>query len=209
MNDQIRTTNPPHGETVVAISRRLIPGMLAGAMFLIFVAFMIGYFLGVKYTTDEFVTQIRQETFADQLLAGSALSGSAPVSEPAISAANAPEEQPVETSATQPDATQVSAVEPTQPDGAKRYGAELIGFGTKGAANDFIKRVAQYSPIPLELKERHSKTSRGKVITWYQVVTSKYEQKQELQKLLDTLIKKEHLHDIKIVAYAPNTKDLA
>lgn len=221
MNEQIRNTHPPQTE-IIAVSRRFVPGILAVVMFSVFVAFMIGYFLGVKYTTDEFVTQIRQETFADQLLAGSAsaTSGAAPENA-AQTMDTAGEETSTENSV---HATDVSAALSDGPQlstaalqeapkniaaSPMRYGAELIGFGTKGAAEDFIKRVAHYSPMPLELKERQSKTPRGKVIKWYQVVTKKYEQKQELQKMLDTLIKKEHLHDIKIVAYAPNTKDLA
>jgi hypothetical protein len=204
-------------EQTVTLSRRLIPGLLSLLLLLVFIAFMIGYFLGVKYTTDEFVTQIRQETLADQLLvssAGSAAGASGSEQEP-TTVATAPEaesvsgEVMVQTSATVPTEIVAQVVPPvvTETTQAARYSAELIGFGTKTAAQEFIKRVTTYNPVTLELKERHSKTARGKVIKWYQVVTGKYEQKQELQKQLDTLIKKERLQDIKIVAFAPNPKD--
>jgi len=210
-------------EQAVSISRRLIPGLFSLMLLLVFIAFMIGYFLGVKYTTDEFVTQIRQETLADQLLVssvGGANGASAPeqeVSSVAVasseteSVSSAPSEMIAQSSDNTPVAT-VAATVPTITSEvahaqSARYSAELIGFGTKGAAQEFIKRVSVYNPIPLELKERQSKTARGKVIKWYQVVTGKYEQKQELQKQLDTLIKKERLQDIKIVAFAPHAKD--
>lgn len=207
-------------EQVISVSRRLIPGLLSLVLFIVFIAFMIGYFLGVKYTTDEFVTQIRQETLADQLLvsavgssnvnsasepeqASSAAAQEVPSAQSAVTVLSAepvPAETTVSVAAITSTAETVSAA-------AARYSAELIGFGTKAAAQEFIKRVSAYNPIPLELKERQSKTARGKVIKWYQVVTGKYEQKQELQKLLDTLIKKERLQDIKIVAFAPSAKD--
>jgi hypothetical protein len=169
--------------------------------------------LGVKYTTDEFVTQIRQETLADQLLVSSVGNGGSSGSEQETVTVAAPEAEaaPCEVSAqpseNAPVEVMAQSAPTTAPAQAARYSAELIGFGTKAAAQEFIKRVSAYNPVALELKERHSKTARGKVIKWYQVVTGKYEQKQELQKQLDTLIKKERLQDIKIVAFAPNPKD--
>ena len=210
-------------EPTVALSRRLIPGLLAILLFLIFLAFMVGYFLGVKYTTDEFVTQIRQETLADQLLVSSvgtqnaatteqesvdARSNNAEtVAETALPLVTAELSPVSESTASAPVAAVESTLQAQSSSSVARYGAELIGFGTKGAAEEFIKRVTAYNPISLELRERQSKTPRGRVIKWYQVVTGKYEQKQDLQKVLDILIKKERLHDIKIVAYAPNAKD--
>jgi hypothetical protein len=209
-------------EQTLTLSRRLIPGLLSLLLLLVFIGFMIGYFLGVKYTTDEFVTQIRQETLADQLLVSSVgNAGGANGSEPeAVTVATAPETESASceisdfakatsdmAAGEQPNQVVAQSVPTTAPAEAARYSAELIGFGTKAAAQEFIKRVSAYNPVALELKERHSKTARGKVIKWYQVVTGKYEQKQELQKQLDTLIKKERLQDIKIVAFAPNPKD--
>lgn len=204
-------------EQTVTLSRRLIPGLLSLLLLLVFIAFMIGYFLGVKYTTDEFVTQIRQETLADQLLvssAGNAGGANGPEQETATvatapEAESAPCEVAAQTSENVLTEIVAQAIPPAAPDvtPAARYSAELIGFGTKAAAQEFIKRVSAYNPVTLELKERQSKTTRGKVIKWYQVVTGKYEQKQELQKQLDILIKKERLQDIKIIAFAPHAKD--
>lgn len=191
------------------LSRRIIPLILGIFLFLIFVSFMIGYFLGIKHTTDEFVTQIRHETLADQLLV------SAVTEAPTIFVSNNTGESPSDpvTICENNDPIKKNISENTSENVTAEiltsYNAELIGFGTQQAAQDFIKRVHKYSSIPLDLKERSSKTPRGKLITWYQVVTGKYEQKQELQNILDILIKKEHLHDVKIVAYSATKKDLA
>lgn len=203
------------------LSRRLIPGIVAGTLFMVFLSFMVGYFLGVKYTTDEFVTQIRQETLADQFLVGSVTretsmtTGQGPQAAAVTAPSEVTSENPVvviqdcsrENDTPRVAEETVAVVNKTSQ--VMRFGAELIGFGTKGAADEFIKRVAGYSPILLLLKEHKSKSPRGRNITWYQVVTNKYEQKEDLQKMLDILIKKEHLHDIKIVAYASSAKDLA
>ena len=205
MNDQERIVAM---EEQVSFSRRLIPGALSLVLFSVFVAFMIGYFLGVKYTTDEFVTQIRQETLADQLLISSGVQNFSNNSEISEAAMLLPADATV-TASLQVPAPEQSTDAVVTPINPVRYGAELIGFGTKAAAEEFLQRVARYNTMTLVLKERQSKTPRGRLVTWYQVVTGKYEQKPELQKLLDTLIKKERLHDIKIVAYAPSAKDLA
>jgi hypothetical protein len=206
--------------THITLERRFVPFMVAFVFLLIFIAFMIGYFLGVKYTTDEFITQIRQETMADQILV---CSSAAAQQQPGVqgtqqeeAATNAPTIAPevavqatpivVANATPQLAAEQPAATAATQ---AVRYGAELIGFGTKRAGEEFVERVASYSTTPLILKERASKSPRGRRIHWYQVVTNTYEHKDELQQFLDMLIKKEHLHDIKIVAYAATKKDLA
>jgi hypothetical protein len=201
----------------IYLSRRIIQFSLGIFLFLVFVAFMIGYFIGIKHATDEFVTQMRHETLADHLLISSGIHNhSSPsdtveslhfhkelVSESPIALT---ENNSVHHDVYKDDKKSSDNVQPIEI--LTSYNAELIGFGTYQAAQSFIDRVHVYSDIKLELKERASKTPRGKAIKWYQVVTEKYEQKNELQNILDILIKKEHLHDVKIVAYSATKKDL-
>lgn len=201
------------------IPRRTLHFILALALFFFFVAFMIGYFMGVKYATDEFVSQIRQETFAKQFLINTATqqqhtqpSQEAAVTMPETDSAVIGTEVETAPSPAAIEAVQVPTPEPavhsTASDPVPWYGAELIGFGSKKAAESFIQRVALYNPVKLELKERTHSAKKGRIVRWYQVVTGKYAQKEELQTILDILIKKEHLHDIKVVAYAATKKDL-
>lgn len=209
----------------ITLERRLVPFIVASVLFLIFIAFMLGYFLGVKYTTDEFITQIRQETMADQILMSASAASQqtsgvilpqeeVTISKPASEIiAQAPAVTIVTAEITDPTVPHLNSEQPLAasiPEKAApmRYAAELIGFGTKQAAEEFMHRVSSYSSAQLVLKEHASKSPRGRPIHWYQVVTNTYEQKEELQQLLDLLIKKEHIHDIKIVAYAATKKDL-
>lgn len=202
----------------ITLSRRMAHLMLALTLFFFFVAFMIGYFLGVKYATDEFVTQIRQDTFADQLLVATARQRQAPQEQQTesttgetqelVNADQVPVVAVVDTVAPAPVEQIVTSVV-SAPENPTRYAAELVGFGNKQTAEEFMRRVALYSTVPLELKEHKSKSPRGRAIRWYQVVTGKYEQKEELQTILDILIKKEHLHDVKVVAYAATKRDIA
>lgn len=207
----------------ITLERRLVPFIVVFVLFLIFFAFMIGYFLGVKHTTDEFITQIRQETMADQLLMNAHTPTQQAVAQPeeitaaAKTAAIETTSQSIIVADAEPVLQEQHAPlgqEASIPTSEKaptliRYSAELIGFGTKHAAEEFMHRVSSYNTTPLFLKERVSKSPRGRRIQWYQVVTNTYEQKEELQHVLDLLIKKEHLHDIKIVAYTATKKDIA
>ena len=54
--------------------------------------------------------------------------------------------------------------------------------------------------IVSEVKKRISKTAKGKVISWYQVVTPTYSDKVELEALVAKLVKEEKLNDTRIVA---------
>ena len=78
------------------------------------------------------------------------------------------------------------------------YAASIIGFGTLQAAMVFYNRVKKYG-IPLIIKERESKTKKGRVIVWYQAVTQEYADKKELEAVIEKLKKREIVNDIRIV----------
>ncbi len=212
MNTQEHMIRTPED---LCIPRRLIPIVLAVVLFLLFISFALGYFCGVKYTTEQCIVPIQQETLAQQLMVSGVTKNSLSVPDNDSLPENTriPHEKIITHEGGSFENAALSAPEECLLNENNalpiHYSAELIGFGTKSAAEEFIKRVATYEAATLELKERQSKTPRGRMIHWYQVITSKYEQKKDLQNLLDTLIKKEHLHDIKIVAYAPSAKELA
>lgn len=79
-----------------------------------------------------------------------------------------------------------------------RYFAQLVGFGTRQAAQKFVQRLQQVD-IPVEVKDRHSKTAKGKKVTWYQVVTTSFSDKGELEKLVNEIKVKERLKDVRII----------
>ena len=78
------------------------------------------------------------------------------------------------------------------------YYAPLIGFGSQKAAVTYVNRLME-NGFPVELKLRSSKTAKGRVIRWYQIVTKPFASRNELEKIIATLGKKEHLTNVKIV----------
>lgn len=82
---------------------------------------------------------------------------------------------------------------------SNRYRAQLIGFGTLRAAQQFVDRLQQKN-IPVRICERHSKTAQGKKVIWYQVTTEPFDNKKELTAFVNRIQKEERLKDICIVA---------
>ena len=79
------------------------------------------------------------------------------------------------------------------------YSAEIMGFGSAQAAHRFIDRVEELDSR-IHLKKRISKTSKGKKIVWYQAVAQDFENKEELEKLLDEIKKKENIKEDIIIS---------
>jgi cell division protein FtsN len=77
----------------------------------------------------------------------------------------------------------------------KHYYAQLIGFGTEKAAEQFVKRLAS-NGVTTEIKKRVSKTVKGRTSYWYQVVTTAYANKDDLSRIVDKLVKEEKLKDV-------------
>lgn len=78
------------------------------------------------------------------------------------------------------------------------YKAQLIGFGTLRAAQQFVDRLQQKN-MPVRVQERHSKTAQGKEVIWYQVTTELFSDKHELTAFVERIKKEERLKDIRIV----------
>ena len=84
-------------------------------------------------------------------------------------------------------------------DDERQFYAELIGFGTKRAAQKFADKLTQKN-VTVAVKRRKSKTARGKVIIWYQVVTEAFNDKNDLIALVDDISASERLKDVRIVS---------
>ncbi len=94
--------------------------------------------------------------------------------------------------------TLVQESQPVQAQASILFVAPLAGFGTLHAATEFIQRVQLVDPSSV-VEKRTSKTSKGRAITWYQATTGTFEKKEDLEKIVNVIRKKEHIKDIKIV----------
>ena len=84
-----------------------------------------------------------------------------------------------------------------QPKSTTVFVAPLAGFGTLFAATEFIDRVKILDP-QATVQKRSSKAQKGRTVTWYQAVTGEYEKKEDLQKIVSIIQKKEHIKKVEI-----------
>ena len=78
------------------------------------------------------------------------------------------------------------------------YLARLAGFGTLQAACLFLDRVKVLDKGACVV-EHVSKTSKGRKMKWYQVVTSKFDDRKTLNHLVDRIKQKEHISGVQII----------
>ena len=76
--------------------------------------------------------------------------------------------------------------------------AELIGFGTLRAANNFAQKLKKQG-FSVVVKRRVSRTPKKRRITWYQVITEKFDNKSDLIAFVDIIKDKEKLKGVRIV----------
>lgn len=114
------------------------------------------------------------------------------------------EEIDTKTSSSEPVGVPVSSKVSTKANkiskGSQHY-ALLAGFGKKSLAQQMVDRL-QKRNISVRLKTRVSKSASGKSSkTWYQVTTLPYDTVQEVQDVVDRIIRHEKIRnrDIKII----------
>jgi hypothetical protein len=81
-----------------------------------------------------------------------------------------------------------------------QFYAQLIGFSTKKAARAFIAEMGKHG-INLVIKDRHSESSKGKKIDWFQVITQNYENAETLSSTINAVKAHAQLHDIRIIQH--------
>lgn len=197
------------------LSRKAACWVSAGLILSGGLIFSVGYFMGYRHALLGVQNQIQQVSLNDQaaqvLSEGTAQDVVAddsekwngdlemeqvlPTAQDSQQAANLPSEivNNVDIVAT---ANAGAGEDVNNPTGVSYY-AELIGFGYQKAAQDFVAKAGRKG-YPVRLIEKSNRTSAGKVVTWYQVVTEKFDDKAKLEQLVRTIKRTEHLQGIKI-----------
>jgi septal ring-binding cell division protein DamX len=78
------------------------------------------------------------------------------------------------------------------------YYAQLVGFGSERNAQKFAQKLTR-KEIPVVVKKRQSRTARGRFVSWYQVVTEKFNDRAELEELINRLAYEENITGIQII----------
>lgn len=204
------------GKKGVFLNNRHMSWALSILLLLNFFIFITGYFLGKKNALEQLHTKIDQESLTDHVYSSMYTLYDHKVrfepdqnelsennQESLVPDQNIEEFAPIgnETDATNIDIThevqeKINETESADPDHA--YYAQLVGFGTEKAAQQFKNKLAKHG-VETHIKKRPSVTPRGRTIYWYQVITETFADKNELIKLVEVIKKQEKLHDTRIV----------
>ena len=168
-----------HEDDMLFLDKRQTSLILAGLIIFVFFTFVAGYFWGKKQALEQLVHQATYDSFADQ----------------AYGASLVPSEQ---SSSHEIKPTEQVPLLPIQKQNGPEYCALLAGFGSEYHAQQLVDRLARQSVVTY-LKKRLSKTPRGKTITWYQVITKPYGDKQQLQDVVSKIQRLEKIKNVRIV----------
>ncbi len=194
------------------IPTRQVSACVALAISLLSVVFMTGYFFGKKQMVDQFVVKAEQDSFADQIYASlCALYDQDSESITTMAQRDKTpiviQEEAIEKKASaviQPEKsdipTQVSIVADSDRGvSSLQYYAQLIGYGTKKAADSFVQKL-QKKGVPALVKIRRSQTAQGRKTTWYQVVTKPFSDRKALELLTQSIAHDEKIKGIRVIA---------
>lgn len=81
---------------------------------------------------------------------------------------------------------------------AKQYYGTLLGFSNLKAAQRYLNKL-QNAGYNLQIKTRHSRNSKNKLYTWYQIVTEKFTDQAKLEQLVQELKVQENLSSPKVL----------
>lgn len=95
--------------------------------------------------------------------------------------------------ATDQDRESSNTIKPT-----KQYYGTLLGFSNLKAAQKYLNKL-QNMGYNLQIKTRHSRNSKNKLYTWYQIVTEKFTDKAKLEQLVQELKVQENLSSTKVL----------
>jgi len=217
------------GKVGMFLTSRQISWVLSLFVLMAFFIFIAGYFLGEKKAAEKFYQKVGQESLADHIyysvcsmhenkdvstqgdsteddgvsdeLAEESdfANGSSKNSIKRDSAEDQEDAEGDIIATTEPGCNNDYSIEKNKVEQEnKKYYAELVGFGSHINANRFANKL-NHQDLSVKVKTRRSKTAKGRTITWYQVVTNKFDNKNDLIAFVDIIKEKERLKDVRII----------
>lgn len=209
---QQETSQPCHcsGDGFFITNRQT--SMISSLLILLFMmTFISGYFWGHGKATQEFTEKLVDDSFTDKINYSFYSNFEKNPTEPEVDADSVDtveedfeevesDSQPSATTAKVEKLQEGNIVIPKneQSQSDTYYYAELIGFGTLQAAQNFIQRALQHG-YNIDIKQRVSKTAKGRTIYWFQAITEKLDNKDHLMDLVAKIQKTEKIKDVKII----------
>jgi hypothetical protein len=169
---------------------------------LLCLAVVVGYYWGKKRAYEEFLEGCRSDSLSDKIAASLCSLYDADQDE---DSAEGSESQDTLLRTTHNGNDHEKLAQKMTQETEALYFAELAGFGSARQAKDYVKRLQQRS-IKAHMVEHVSRSARGKIRTWYQVVTAPmgYD---ELQALVDAIKTEDRLQGVTLVEYTRKHKE--
>ncbi|MCL5875868.1 MAG: hypothetical protein M1114_05340 [Candidatus Dependentiae bacterium] len=200
-----------HDGKGIFITNRHLGWIVSIILLLSFFVFMAGYFLGQKRGVEKFSNKMEQDSLADQIyssmctlydvnedLSDASEDGGSEANNENSENRTTPEKNDSKVALTQEVVTDAIKDATITQAGASSYCAQLLGCGSMKTAEQFVNRWHKKG-VELEIKTRQSKSAKGKVQRWYQVITARYSNKEDLDSLVQRIASQERLQDVRIV----------
>lgn len=190
----------------LVFTKRQTTFITAGTIFIAVMIFTLGYVIGQKRALNDFSDQVKEDSFADKVKFSmyssyKSLPTNIDIDTEAELDLEAEKNLPQETKEQIESQVESEAQETSELAGqlvtGKKYWAQLCGFSSPMAAKKFAERAKKLD-IPVEIVEKKSR-GKSKTITWYQAVTPKYQNKQELLKNVEKIQLAEKLQKVKLI----------
>jgi hypothetical protein len=175
----------------VALGAQHVGWIVAAALLINAGCFIAGYFWGKRAGAQEWCTVISRDAFADQIY-NSLCAAAVGQDEDEADSTEGSDGEAVVQNGEGEEAPEQGIEMKTQ------YYAQLAGFASLRGAEAFVERLNK-KQIHALIKERMSRSAKGRSVRWYQVVTEPYEDQDALNSVVAILKKEEKLHDVRIV----------
>jgi septal ring-binding cell division protein DamX len=190
----------------ILLTNRHLGWLVAAVIMVNSCSFIVGYFWGKKAAAETACYAINRESFADKIYSAVSLRQGELSEEQGDDEKDDEGEGDSQDSAAavvaqQDDSTAVTDNEKVPQEVEEsplRYYAQLAGFHSSAQAEQFFEKLRKKA-IPVILKERISKTAKGRNITWYQVVAGPYDSREKITAAVAQLKKDEKIRDVRIV----------
>lgn len=190
-----KSSHTPHNEFKIMLTMRQISLAVAALLALSFFIFIAGYFLGKRKAIQEFSHHVDQESLADQIYSSMCVLYDA--KDDNEEDEDGTEEN--ETAEVSKGSDQKEEITPqvTQKEARdkKNYTLTLAGFSAAQheEATKMVARLAKKG-FSAHVNEIPSKTSKGKIITWYQVVANVMIGEGEMEPMQQEIAKVAHVN---------------
>jgi cell division septation protein DedD len=154
--------------------------------------FISGYFWGQHSATEQVLNAVERDSFADQIYY-SMCSANEPRDEEEEDEGQEDQSEPAEEAeGEQKSATQEKA----QP--KKTYAAAIAGFGAQKTADRYAQKLKARG-FPVHVAQRTSRSARGRTVSWYQVVTDPFTDRQEGERVVAQIRSQENIRSIALI----------